>query len=110
MDPVTGLPPVGPLGCNAVLAVSDRTSRRLRLIPCHTTSDTQELALLFTQHVVSQHGMPEAIISDRDPKFTSDFWRSLHKILGVRLAFSTAHHAQMDGLAERSIGTLEESL
>jgi hypothetical protein len=54
--------------------------------------------------------MPEAMISDRDPKFTSDFWKSLHKILGVKLAFSMALHAQTDGLAERSIGTLEESL
>jgi hypothetical protein len=54
--------------------------------------------------------MSEAIISDRDPKTTSDFWKRLHKTLGVKLAFSTAHHAQTDGLAERSIGTLEESL
>lgn len=54
--------------------------------------------------------MPKVIISDRDPKFTSEFWTSLHAILGSKLAFSTAYHPQTDGLAERMIQTLEDMI
>ncbi|MBW0590518.1 hypothetical protein O181_130233 [Austropuccinia psidii MF-1] len=50
------------------------------------------------------------IISDRDPKFTSEFWTSLYDILGTKLAFSTSYHPQADGLAERMIQTMEDIL
>ncbi|MBW0570258.1 hypothetical protein O181_109973 [Austropuccinia psidii MF-1] len=50
------------------------------------------------------------IISDRDPKFTSEFWTNLYDMLGTKLAFSTAYHPQTDGLAERMIQTMEDIL
>ncbi|MBW0516254.1 hypothetical protein O181_055969 [Austropuccinia psidii MF-1] len=48
------------------------------------------------------------IISDRDPKFTSELWKNLHKLFGTKLSFSKAYHPQTDGLAERMIQTLED--
>ena len=51
-----------------------------------------------------------SIVSDRDSRFTSSFWKSLHKALGTRLAFSTAFHPQTDGQSERTIQTLEDML
>ncbi|GJW88778.1 putative reverse transcriptase domain-containing protein [Tanacetum coccineum] len=60
--------------------------------------------------VVSKHGVPVSIISDRDGKFTSHFWKSLHKALGTRLDMSTAYHPETDGQSERTIQTLEDML
>ncbi|GKB40979.1 putative reverse transcriptase domain-containing protein [Tanacetum coccineum] len=60
--------------------------------------------------VVSRHGVPVLIISDRDSKFTSHFRQSLNKALGTQLDMSTAYHPQMDGQSERTIQTLEDML
>nr|GFB07805.1 putative reverse transcriptase domain-containing protein [Tanacetum cinerariifolium] len=60
--------------------------------------------------VVTRHGIPVSIISDRDPRFTSNFWRSLQNALGTRLDMSTAYHPKTDGPSERSIQTLEDML
>ena len=54
--------------------------------------------------------MPESIVSDRDPRFTSKFWVSLQKALGTKTHFSTAFHPQTDGQSERTIQTLEDML
>ncbi|KAJ9513865.1 hypothetical protein QJQ45_020944 [Haematococcus lacustris] len=56
------------------------------------------------------HGLPEAIISDRDPKFTSDFWTSLFHLTGTRLLLSSAYHPQTDGQTERANRTVEDML
>ncbi|KAL4320065.1 hypothetical protein GQ457_18G005740 [Hibiscus cannabinus] len=56
------------------------------------------------------HGVPKSIVSDRDPKFTSKFWESLHTTLGSRLNFSTSYHPQTDGQSERVIHVLEDML
>ncbi|GKB63390.1 putative nucleotidyltransferase, ribonuclease H [Tanacetum coccineum] len=56
------------------------------------------------------HGTPTSIVSDRDPKFTSRFWKGLQKAWGTRLKFSTAFHPQTDGQSERTIQTLEDML
>ncbi|GAB4815672.1 hypothetical protein N2152v2_002718 [Parachlorella kessleri] len=56
------------------------------------------------------HGMPTTIVSDRDPKFTSSFWRNLYLVLGTKLAMSTAYHPATDGQTERMNSVLEEML
>ncbi|GJT73385.1 putative reverse transcriptase domain-containing protein [Tanacetum coccineum] len=66
--------------------------------------------LFANPEVVSKHGVPVLIISDRDGKFTSHFWKSLHKALGTRLDMSTAYHLETDGQSERTIQTLEDML
>ncbi|KAL5559353.1 hypothetical protein UlMin_035564 [Ulmus minor] len=68
----------------------------------------EQYAKLYVQEIVRLHGIPLSIVSDRDPKFTSTFWKSLHKAMGTRLRFSTAFHPQTDGQSERTIQTLED--
>ncbi|GJS63498.1 putative reverse transcriptase domain-containing protein [Tanacetum coccineum] len=60
--------------------------------------------------IVRLHGTPTSIVSDRDPKFTSRFWKGLQKAWGTRLKFSTTFHPQTDGQSERTIQTLEDML
>ena len=110
MDFVTGLPPGGAHSYNSVLVVVDRYSKRARFLPNHKDDTAMETALLFWNKIMADVGIPKVIISDRDPKFTSEFWRNLHDMLGTTLAFSTAYHPQTDGLAERMIQTLEDML
>ncbi|GJR19105.1 putative reverse transcriptase domain-containing protein [Tanacetum coccineum] len=60
--------------------------------------------------VVTKHGIPVSIICDRDPRFASNFWKSLQKALGTSLDMSTAYHPQTDGQSERTIQTLKDML
>ncbi|MBW0484498.1 hypothetical protein O181_024213 [Austropuccinia psidii MF-1] len=65
-------------------------------------------ALLFWNNIICTCAVPRIIISDGEPKFTSEFWANLYGMLGTKLAFSTAYHPQTDGLAERMIQTMED--
>ncbi|GFZ19571.1 hypothetical protein Acr_28g0002760 [Actinidia rufa] len=65
---------------------------------------------LPSREIIGLHGTPVSIISDRDPRFKSKFWKSLQRALGTELSFSTAFHPQMDGQSERTIQTLEDML
>ncbi|GJZ99377.1 putative reverse transcriptase domain-containing protein [Tanacetum coccineum] len=65
---------------------------------------------MYLKEVVTKHGIPVSIICDRDPRFASNFWRSLQKALGTSLDMSTAYHPQTDGQSERTIQTLEDML
>ncbi|MBW0594158.1 hypothetical protein O181_133873 [Austropuccinia psidii MF-1] len=69
-----------------------------------------DTALLFGNNIISTCGVPKIIISDRDPKFTSELWTSLYDMLGTKVASSTAYHPQTDGLAWRMIQTMEDIL
>ncbi|MBW0503659.1 hypothetical protein O181_043374 [Austropuccinia psidii MF-1] len=66
-----------------------------------------DTALLFWNHILSTCGVPKTIISDRDTKFTSEFWTNLYDMLGTKLAFSTAYHPPTDGVAKRMIQNME---
>ncbi|GJR17769.1 putative reverse transcriptase domain-containing protein [Tanacetum coccineum] len=68
------------------------------------------LARMYLKEVVTKHGIPVSIICDRDPRFASNFWKSLQKALGTSLDMSTAYHPQTDGQSERTIQTLEDML
>ncbi|GJY95868.1 reverse transcriptase domain-containing protein [Tanacetum coccineum] len=73
------------------------------------TDKMERLTRLYLKEVVSRHGVPVSIISDRNSRFTSRFWQSLQKALGTYLDMSTAYHLQTDGQSERTIQTLEDS-
>jgi hypothetical protein len=75
----------------------------VHLIPIRTTTTASELASLYIRDIVHLHGVAGSIISDRDSKFMSKFWRKMHKLLGTKLLMSTSFHPQTDGASERAI-------
>jgi len=97
-------------GFDSIMVVIDRLSKRAHFIPTKTTATAEYTAQLFYENVWKLHGLPLKIISDRDKLFTSDFWRSLMKVLGSKLAMTTPFHPQTDGLVERTNLTLKEML
>ena len=80
-----------------IWVVVDRLTKSVHFLPIREKFSPQKLAELFMNHIVSLHGVPVSIISDRDPRFTLRFWKRLMKELGVRLNLSTAFHPQTDG-------------
>ncbi|GJP30128.1 hypothetical protein CLOM_g22514 [Closterium sp. NIES-68] len=109
LDFITGLPPTTS-GHDAFLVVIDKFSKMGHFIPTHTTARTEQTAQLFVRHIISQHGIPTTLISDRDPKFTSKFWKELMSLLGTKLAMSSAYHPQTDGQIERLNQIVEQLL
>ncbi|MBW0512630.1 hypothetical protein O181_052345 [Austropuccinia psidii MF-1] len=107
MDWVTGLPPGGDRSYNACLVIFDRFSNTPIFLPCHKDDTAMDTALLIWNRVLSWTGIFTKIISDRDPKLTSELWTNLDQLFETKLAFATAYHPQTDGLAERMIQTLD---
>ena len=105
---------VGPFplanGFDYIWVVLCRLTSLVHLIPLTTTTTAAQLAPLFMTNVVRLHGLPNTIVSDRDPKFTSLFWTELHRLLGVKLAKSTAFHPQTNGASERMIRKVSQVL
>nr|GEX79224.1 putative reverse transcriptase domain-containing protein [Tanacetum cinerariifolium] len=79
-------------------------------LPCYETDPMEKLARMYLKEVVARHGIPVSIICDRDPRFASNFWKSLQKALGTSLDMSTAYHPETDRQSERTIQTLEDML
>ncbi|KAE9182864.1 hypothetical protein PF004_g24118 [Phytophthora fragariae] len=82
----------------------------VRLTAVRKSVTAPQAAQLFVDNVFRNHGLPEAFVSDRDPRFVSHFWQHLSRLLGTRLDMSTADHPQTDGQTERVNRVLEEIL
>ncbi|MBW0491196.1 hypothetical protein O181_030911 [Austropuccinia psidii MF-1] len=108
MDWVTGLVPGGKEDFNTCLIIVDRFSKSVRCLPCYKDDTAMDTSLFFWNNIISTCGIPKIITSDRDPKFTSEFWTNLDDMLGTKLAFSTAYHPQTDDLSESMIQTMKE--
>nr|GEX95846.1 hypothetical protein [Tanacetum cinerariifolium] len=106
---VTGLPQTQRRH-DAIWVVVDRLTKSAQFLPIRKDYSVSRLAKIFQQEIVRLHGTPLAIVSDRDPRFASRFWKGLQKAWGTRLKFSTAFHPQTDGQSERTIQTLEDML
>jgi hypothetical protein len=81
----------------------------VHLIPVHTRMKASELSWIYRHEIVHLHRLPSSIVSNRDSKFTSKWWRELHKTLGTKLLMSTSFHPQTDGQtkrANRSVGQI----
>ncbi|KAL4325990.1 hypothetical protein GQ457_11G026580 [Hibiscus cannabinus] len=109
MDFVTGLP-LTPSKKNSVWVIVDRFTKCAHFLPVHTIYTYDKLVELYIGEIVRLHGVPKSIVSDRDSKFTTRFWKCLHTALGSRLNFSTSYHPQTDGKSERVIQVLEDML
>jgi len=77
-------------GHDAVMTVVDSVLKRAHFIPMHTTVTAEGAARLFLHQVWKLHGLPKCIISDRRPQFVARFTRELYRLLGIKLASSTA--------------------
>ena len=74
------------------------------------TFTLEEFCRLYIREIVRLHGVPVSIVSDRDPKFTVQFWKSFQKAMETQLTMSTTFHPQIDGQSERTIQVLEDML
>ena len=108
LDWITDLPPSH--YHDAILVVVDRLTKQTLFIPTTKSMAAPDVADLFLQHVVRVHGLPETLVSDRDPVFTSHFWRRLLELCGIRANRSSAFHPQTDGQTERMNSVLEQYL
>lgn len=98
---------------NYLWVVMCRLTSMVHLIPIRTDTTATELSEIFIKEIVRLHGLPRSIVSDRDSKFTSRWWREVHRLLGAKLLMSTAFHPQTDGATERvnrSIGQILRSV
>ncbi|KAI3775001.1 hypothetical protein L1987_49569 [Smallanthus sonchifolius] len=109
MDFITKLPRT-PTGCDTIWVIVDRLTKSAHFLEIKETDKMDKLTRTYLKEIVSRHGVPISIISDRDARFTSRFWQSLHKVLGTRLDMSTTYHPQTDSQTERTIQTLEDML
>jgi len=109
MDFITHLPKTS-TGNDTILVVVDRFTKMAHFIAMKATADAPAVAKLFIDHIYRLHGMPSSIISDRDSRFTSRFWRTLMSLSGSKLSMSTAFHPQTDGQTERVNRILEDIL
>eukprot|EP00253_Pinus_taeda_P016605 PITA_16605 len=109
MDFITGLPKTK-RNNDSIFVVVDKLSKTAHFIPVQSTYRAAQIAHIFMQNVFKLHGLPKTIISDRDVKFTSAFWKTLFVELGTQLNFSTAYHPQTDGQTERVNQMVEDML
>ena len=108
LDWITDLPPSH--YHDAIPVVVDRLTKMALFIPTTKSMSAPEVASLFLQHVVRPHGLPDTLVSDRDPVFTSHFWRRLLELCGIRANRSTPFHPQTDGQTKRLNSMLKQYL
>jgi hypothetical protein len=108
LDLVTDLPLC--CGHDSIVVFVDRLTKLIVLAPCSKTVNAPQLAQIFIDTVFRRFGMPTSLVSDRDPRFTSHFWKAFMSLLGTQLNMSTAYHPQTDGQTERANRTVEDML
>ncbi|GJR63094.1 reverse transcriptase domain-containing protein [Tanacetum coccineum] len=109
MDFITKLPKTSN-GHDTIRVIVDRLTKSAHFIHTRETDSMETLIRLYIKEIVSRHGVPISIISDRDSHFTSRFWQSLQSAMGTQLDMSMAYHPETDGQSERTIQTLEDML
>ena len=101
---LVGMDFMGPLpwsqGNDYLLVIIDRLTSQIHLVPTMMWVTATEVAWPFLKEVMRLHEVPESIVLDCDTKFTSTFWRELHRLMGTKLLMSTAFHPQTDGATE----------
>nr|GFA36421.1 putative reverse transcriptase domain-containing protein [Tanacetum cinerariifolium] len=95
-------------GYDTIWVVVGQLTKSTICTPIRETDPMDKLARIYLKEVVMRHEIPVSIISNRDPRFASKFWRSLPNALGTRLDMSTAYHPETDSQSERTIQTLKD--
>ena len=96
MDFITGFPRTSKKH-DSIMVVVDKLNKASHSIPLKTTHKATDVADIFMREITRLHGIPKTIVSDRDPKFTSNFWKGLFKGFRTNLNFSIAYHRESDG-------------
>ena len=109
MDFMTHLPQTQQ-GHDAVWVIVDWLMKSAHFLAVWMTFTLERFCRLFIQEIVRLHGVPISIVSDRDPRFTTHFWKSFQKAIGTRLTMSTTFHPQTDGQSKRTRQVLEDML
>ena len=109
-----GLDFMGPLpkskNLDYLLVIIDQLTSQVYLVPTTMTVTARGVMWLILKEVVRLHGIPESIVSDRDTKFTSIFWKEIHRLMGSKLLMSIVFHPQMDGATERANRSIAQIL
>jgi hypothetical protein len=100
MDFITGLPSMSKQH-DSIMVVVDKLTKDTHFIPLKTTHKEADVADIFLKEVAHLHEIPKMIVSNRDPKFTLNFWKGLFKGFKTNLKFSTTYHPESDGQTER---------
>src|SRR6266542_4192133 len=109
MDFIVGLPRTLK-GNDSIWVVIDRLTKTAHFLPVRTDFSARRYADLYVARIVSLHGVPRTITSDRGSTFMSYFWKHLHSALGTQLIHSSAYHPQTSGQVERVNQILEDML
>jgi transposase InsO family protein len=100
MDFIVGLPRIAK-GYDSIWVIIDRLTKIAHFLPVKVKYPVIAYAELYIAHILSLHGVPKTIVSNRGPQFVSKFWEELHKSLGTKLLHSSAYHPQTSGQTER---------
>ncbi|XP_073031150.1 uncharacterized protein [Primulina eburnea] len=95
---------------DGIWVIVDRLTKTAHFLPVRMNYNLDKLASLYMDNIVRLHGVPVSILSDRDPRFVSRFWKSFQEAMGMKVTLSTAYNPQTDGQTERTIQTLEDML
>ena len=109
MDFIVGLPPTSK-GYDSIWVIVDRLTKFAHFLLVKTRYSSHQYAEIYMARIVSLHGVPKTIISDRGSQFVARFWEQLHASLGTQLIRSSAYHPQTDGQTERINQILEDML
>jgi hypothetical protein len=109
MDLIVGLPKTA-RGNSGIAVFVDRLSKEIKIAPITDDTTAPTIARVYLDNVFRHKGLSRVIISDRDPRFTSNFWRTLFRLLGTKLTFSTAFHPETGGQTECVNRVVEEAL
>ena len=88
----------------------DWVTKLTHFLALQMTFTLERFCRLYIREIVQLYGVPVSIVSDRDPRFTTHFWKSFQKAMGIWLKMSTVFHPQTDGQSERIIQVLEDML
>ena len=109
MDFITKLPRTNTQH-DSIMVVVDNLTKVAHFIPVKITRKESKIAYVYMKEIARLHGIPKIIVSDRDPKFTSKFWKGLFNGFGTNLKFSIAYHLESDGQTERENQVIEDML